>query len=81
VPGVRPRPRERAYEHHAHRQAFERDHAKLGRLMTAGYHVLPLPHRQLREERDWVVAALGSLLDADPARLDRVRSAVHAATL
>jgi hypothetical protein len=49
--------------------------------MTAGYHVLPFTHRQLLGQRDWVVAALGSLLDADPARLDRARSAVHAATL
>jgi very-short-patch-repair endonuclease len=63
-----------SHEHHAHRQAFDRDYAKLGRLAVAGYHVLPLTDRQLKRERDWVVASLGALLGA-------VRSAVPAATL
>jgi Transcriptional regulator, AbiEi antitoxin len=31
-----------SYEHHAHRQAFERDNAKVARLQVAGYEVLPL---------------------------------------
>jgi very-short-patch-repair endonuclease len=35
------------YEYHAHRQAFDHDYAKLGRLTLAGYQVLPLTHRQL----------------------------------
>jgi very-short-patch-repair endonuclease len=51
-----------SYEHHAHRQAFNRDYAKLGRLTMAGYQVLPLTDRQLKLERDWVVAALGAVL-------------------
>ncbi len=63
-----------SYEHHAHRQAFDRDYAKLGRLSMAGYQVLPLTYRQLKLERDWVVAALGALLGA-------ARSAVPVLTL
>jgi very-short-patch-repair endonuclease len=51
-----------SYEHHAHRQAFDRDYAKLGRLTMAGYHVLPVTHRQLMQERAWVVGALESIL-------------------
>jgi very-short-patch-repair endonuclease len=52
-----------SYEFHAHRQAFERDNSKLARLQVAGYEVLPLTHRQLAEESDWVVGALCSVLD------------------
>lgn len=63
-----------SYEHHAHRQAFDRDYAKLGRLTLAGYQVLPLTYRQLKQERDWVVASLRALLRA-------ARSAVPAPTL
>lgn len=63
-----------SYEHHAHRQAFDRDYAKLGRLTLAGYQVLPLTDRQLKQERDWVVASLRALLRA-------ARSAVPALTL
>jgi very-short-patch-repair endonuclease len=63
-----------SYEHHAHRQAFDRDYAKLGRLSIAGYQVLPLTDRQLKLEREWVVAALGALLGA-------ARSAVPVPTL
>ncbi len=63
-----------SYEHHAHRQAFDRDYSKLGRLTMAGYQVLPLTDRQLKQERDWVVASLGALLGA-------ARSAVAAPTL
>jgi Protein of unknown function (DUF559) len=51
-----------SYQHHAHRQAFDRDYAKLGRLRLGGYEVLPLTHRQVTEEADWVVGALRSLL-------------------
>ena len=53
-----------SYEHHAHRQAFDRDYAKLGRLTLAGYQVLPLTDRQLKQETDWVVASLRALLGA-----------------
>jgi hypothetical protein len=63
-----------SYEHHAHRQAFDRDYAKLGRLTLAGYQVLPLTDRQLKQERDWVVASPRALLRA-------ARSAVPAPTL
>jgi len=63
-----------SYEHHAHRQAFDRDYAKLGRLALAGYRVLPLTNRQLKHERDWVVASLGALMGA-------ARSAVPVPTL
>jgi very-short-patch-repair endonuclease len=62
------------YEYHAHRQAFDHDHAKPGRLTLAGYQVLPLTYRQLKQERDWVVASLRALLRA-------ARSAVPAPTL
>jgi very-short-patch-repair endonuclease len=51
-----------SYEHHAHRQAFDRDCAKLGRLTMAGHQMLPLTYRQLMEERAWVVGALESIL-------------------
>ena len=63
-----------SHEHHAHRQAFDRDYAKLGRLAIAGYDLLPLTHRQLTDERDWVVASLAALLGA-------ARSAVRVPTL
>ena len=51
------------YEYHRGREAFERDHAKLGRLRLAGYEVLPLTHRQLVQEPAWVTGAVRSLLD------------------
>jgi len=59
-----------SYEYHAHRQAFDHDYAKPGRLTL----VLPLTYRQLKQERDWVVASLRALLRA-------ARSAVPAPTL
>ncbi len=51
-----------SWEHHAHRQAFERDNSKLARLQVADYTVLPLTDRQLRHERDWVTASVRELL-------------------
>lgn len=63
-----------SYKYHAHRQAFDHDYAKPGRLTLAGYQVLPLTYRQLKQERDWVVASLRALLRA-------ARSAVPAPTL
>ena len=51
------------YEYHRGRAAFERDHAKHGRLRLAGYEVLALTHRQLTGEREWVIGAVRSLLD------------------
>jgi very-short-patch-repair endonuclease len=51
-----------SWEHHGHRQAFERDNSKLTRLQTAGLTALPFTDRQLRNERDWVVASLTATL-------------------
>jgi very-short-patch-repair endonuclease len=50
------------YEFHHDRAAFERDHAKLGRMRLAGYEVLPLTYRQVTEEPAWVIGAVRSLL-------------------
>ena len=55
------------YEFHSDRAAFERDHAKIGALLVAGYRVLPLTYRQVVERPDWVAAAIRELL----ADLDR----------
>jgi very-short-patch-repair endonuclease len=52
-----------SYEHHAHRQAFERDHSKLARLRLAGYEVLPFTYRQLRDDAEWVVEAVRAMLE------------------
>jgi very-short-patch-repair endonuclease len=70
-----------SYEHHAHRQAFDRDYAKLGRLRLAGYEVLPLTHRQVIEDADWVVDALRSLLRIGSDGAAQARSAVPAANV
>jgi very-short-patch-repair endonuclease len=51
-----------SYEFHRGRLAFERDRAKIARLRLAGYEVLPLTDRLLRQERDWVVQSLRTLL-------------------
>lgn len=60
-----------SWEHHGHRQAFERDNSKLARLQVAGYKALPLTDRQLRCEPGWVAAsvraALGRAVMADAA--------------
>jgi len=53
-----------SYEHHSHRQAFERDHSKLARLRLAGCEVLPLTYRQVQTEGRWVVGAVQALLRA-----------------
>jgi Protein of unknown function (DUF559) len=51
------------YEYHRGRAAFERDHAKHGRLRLAGYEVLELTHLQLTREQEWVIGAVRSLLE------------------
>ena len=56
-----------SWRHHAHRQAFERDSERLGRLQLAGYSVLPLTYRQLRDQPDWVIRSIGGLLRAEHA--------------
>jgi very-short-patch-repair endonuclease len=56
-----------SWEHHGHRQAFERDNERLGRLQVAGYSVLPLTYRQLRDQPDWVVRTIAGLLRAEHA--------------
>jgi very-short-patch-repair endonuclease len=50
------------YEFHSDRSAFERDHAKLGRLLLAGYRVLPVTYRQVTREGAWVAGAIARLL-------------------
>jgi very-short-patch-repair endonuclease len=52
-----------SYEYHSDRQAFERDNSKLTRLQVAGYAVLPLTHRKLRDEPDEVVGDVRAMLD------------------
>ena len=62
-----------SWKHHAHRQAFERDNERLGRLQVAGYSVLPLTYRQLRDQPDWVIRSIGGLLGAEhPSALPSV---------
>jgi very-short-patch-repair endonuclease len=56
-----------SWEHHGHRQAFERDNERLGRLQVAGYSVLPLTYRHLRDQPDWVVRTIAGLLRAEHA--------------
>jgi very-short-patch-repair endonuclease len=56
-----------SWEHHAHRQAFERDNERLARLQVAGYTVLPLTYRQLRDQSDWVIRIIGGRLGAEHA--------------
>ena len=56
-----------SYEHHAHRQAFERDNSKLTRLQVAGHAVLPLTHRKLRDQPGEVVGAVRSISTAAAA--------------
>ena len=56
-----------SWKHHAHRRAFERDNERLGRLQLAGYSVLPLTYRQLRDQPDWVIHSIGGLLGAEHA--------------
>lgn len=51
-----------SWEHHGHRQAFERDSSKLTQLQVAGYRALPVTDRQLRYGREGVVAALAAVL-------------------
>lgn len=50
------------YAYHSDRDAFERDHARLARLKLAGYEVLALTWRQVKEEPAWVASAIGTLL-------------------
>jgi len=50
-----------SYGFHSHRSAFEYDRKKIAELRLAGYDVLPLTHRQLTREREWVAATLREL--------------------
>jgi hypothetical protein len=56
-----------SYEHHAHRQAFDRDYSKLNRLRLAGYDVLTFTYRHVRTGPEWVVAAVRAMLDRSVA--------------
>jgi very-short-patch-repair endonuclease len=69
-----------SWEHHGHRQAFERDNSKLARLQVAGYTALPLTDRQLRREPGWVAASLRAAL-AGVAAARVAGSAAAGATL
>jgi very-short-patch-repair endonuclease len=51
-----------SWEHHGHRQAFERDSSKLTWLQVAGYRALPVTDRHLRHERGRIIASLTALL-------------------
>lgn len=63
-PGARLVVELQSWEHHGHRQAFERDNERLARLQVAGYSALPLTHRQIRDEPDWVIRSVIELLGA-----------------
>ena len=70
-----------SWEHHGHRQAFERDNSKLARLQVAGHTVLPLTDRQLRHEAGWVADSLRAALHGVVAAAEATRSAAPGATL
>ncbi|MFL5891383.1 MAG: DUF559 domain-containing protein [Solirubrobacterales bacterium] len=53
-----------SWEHHGHRQAFERDNERLPRLQVAGYSMLPLTYRQLCDQPAWVIRSIAGLLAA-----------------
>ncbi len=50
------------YEFHSDREAFERDHRRLGRLTLADYQVLAFTYRQVVDEPEWIVGAIRRLL-------------------
>jgi very-short-patch-repair endonuclease len=50
------------YEFHSDRPAFEGDHVKMGKLLLAGYLVLPLTYRQVADTPEWVIGAVRELL-------------------
>jgi very-short-patch-repair endonuclease len=56
-----------SWAHHRHRQAFERDNERLARLQVAGCSALPLTHRQVQDEPDWVIRSVIELLGAPAA--------------
>jgi very-short-patch-repair endonuclease len=56
-----------SWEHHGHRQAFERDNERLARLQVAGYSMLPLTYRQLCDHPAWVIRSIAGLLVAPTA--------------
>jgi very-short-patch-repair endonuclease len=56
-----------SWEHHGHRQAFERDNSKRARLQLAGYTALTLTDRQLRCAAEWIVCSVRTELEATTA--------------
>jgi very-short-patch-repair endonuclease len=70
-----------SWEHHAHRQAFERDNSKLTRLQLAGCRALPVTDRQLRYERGAVIAGLAALLQGSDLAAPAASSAAALASL
>lgn len=51
------------YEHHADRDAFDRDHSRIARLRLARYEVLAFTYHQVRDEAGWVAGAVRAMLD------------------
>jgi very-short-patch-repair endonuclease len=58
-----------SWEHHGHRQAFERDNSKLTHLQVAGYRALPVTDRHLRHERERIVASIRAVLSETGSEL------------
>lgn len=57
------------YEFHRDREVFERDRRKIAELRLAGREVLPLTHRQVTREPQWVIAAVAEQLSRGAATL------------
>ena len=70
-----------SWQHHGHRQAFERDNSKLASLQVAGFKALPVTDPQLRYERDWVAASLRATLESAVPKAHFAGTAVAVPTL
>jgi very-short-patch-repair endonuclease len=55
-----------SWEFHRTRAAFERDRARDAALLGAGYRVVRVTYRQLRDDPAWVTAMVGRLLQQPP---------------
>jgi very-short-patch-repair endonuclease len=70
-----------SWEHHGHRQAFERDSSKLARLQVAGFRALPVTDRHLRYERERIAASIRAVLSDARSELMGAEPAVAGANL
>jgi very-short-patch-repair endonuclease len=52
-----------SFRHHGHRAAFEIDRARDADLQAQGYRVLRFTYRQVKDDPDSVLAAVGALTD------------------